>query len=172
MDLKEVMAQYDGHTERLPQGQIKGGKEIELAELVKELDEWKKVWDRLDPQTADQLSHDERSRLDKELKRHAQVLTNMAFKFDILNGCSKEFAREHLLRENPEQMHLVNDLVSHGAWWLIIGHTKAQDGSDYIDCCHINTRQVVRLKVSADSPLLDNFGLAGPMTPLGEIALY
>lgn len=172
MILQEVMEKYDGHSERLPEGQFEGGKEIDLAELTKVLDDWKRVWDQLNPQAFDHRRYHEQRQLRQALRQHAQTLEGMVFKIDIFEGYSQEFVREHLLRENPDQENLIKDIFHPETWWLLIARTKSTDGSDYLDFCHANTRKVVRLKVSADSPLINSYGLAGPATPRGKITIF
>jgi len=172
MDLSEVMAQYGGHTERLPQEQIRFGREINLPELIKELDAWKEVWDRLDPQTSDQLPHDKRRQLEKELKQHAQVLTDMTFRVETIDNYPQSLVRKHICDENPDQKHLIKELFSPTSWWAFIAYAKATDLGYYLDFCHVNTRKIARLKVSANSPAVNHFGMADPIAPRGKITIY
>lgn len=172
MDLQEVMARFGGHAERLPDPQIKSGKEIDLTELMKVFDAWQPIWSKLDPRTVDQRRHREQRCLQQESAQYANIIKGMTFEFKVLEGYSKEFVRLHLLRENPGQEKIVNYLFDQGSWWRLVARVRATNGSDYLDFCHANTREVVRIKISADSPIIDHYELAGPVAPRGSVVLF
>lgn len=172
MQLQKVMEKFGGHAERLPESQIESGKEIQLEELVARLDIWKEIWDKLNPQTVDQRRHREQSQLRQSLKRQARVLTDMTFQFDVLEGYSREFVCAELIKENPEHEARIKDFFHPDTWWLLIGRVQDYGGSDYLDLCHANTREVIRLKVDAKSPIRHCYELAGPATPQGSIVLF
>lgn len=172
MDLKEMMSRFGGHGERLPDAEIKFGKEIELDELVKALDAWQEVWEKLEPSQIDQLSHSEQQRLKRELKACADTLTQMTFRLDVFDGYSKEFVRAKLLEANPDQPYLIQELFGPQSWWLLISYTKDITNGGCMDFCHVNTRKIARLRIAATSPIIEHFGMREPIAPHGEVVIF
>lgn len=172
MDLKELMARFGDHSERLPEDQIESGREINLTELTHALDAWQRVWDKLDPQTVNQRRYHEQREHQRDLKRQAGILRSMTFQLEAVAGYSKEFIRGHLLVENPEHEHLIKELFRPDAWCLLIAYTKARDGSIILDFCHTNTRKIARLKVSANSPIIGHFRVVDPAIPRGNLIIF
>lgn len=172
MVLQELMAKFDGHSERLPEHQLRFGQEVDLKSLTEALNDWERVWDQLNPQTVDQRRYHEQRALNRALIQHTRTLKGMTFQLKALDNCSKEFICEHILRENPDRENLVKELFRPDSWWLLFAYSKARDGSGYLDFCHANTRKVVRLGISSSSPIVRNLGIIEPSTPRGEITAF
>lgn len=172
MRLEAVMQQFGGHSGDFSDHQLKFIREVDLTELTEELDAWSNVWDQLDPQTVDQRRYRERRRLQQELKLHAQGLADMTFRLEVPKGYSREFIRASFLQENPTQEHLIKELFDSASWWLLVAHSEAADGSRHLNFCHVNTRKVAQLVLSAESPAISNFTVADPIAPRGKIIIF
>lgn len=175
MKLEEVMQKHNGQTERLPEGQIESGKEVNLVELTKALDQWSDARENVDDKTVvDHRRYGERRQSQQVLGYHAQTLKRMTFGFSVLEGYSKEFVRGHLERENPGkgELNVIKELYRPDGWYLLIARVKERDGSDHLDFCHANTREVFRLNISAESPIADHYEVTNPVNPHGNVIFF
>ncbi len=175
MELKEVMQRYGGHTERLLDSQIESGKEVDLVELTKALDQWRDAREKVDDRTfVDHRRYGERRQSQQALSYHAQALKRMTFGLDVLEGHSKEFVRGHLEHENPgkDELNVIKELFRPDGWYLLIAYVKDRDGNDHLDFCHANTREVFRLNISAESPIIKYYKVTNPVEPRGNVIIF
>lgn len=175
MKLEEVMQQHNGQTARLPEGQIKNGKEINLVELTKALDQWSDARENVDDRTVvDHRRYGERRQSQQALVHHAQTLKRMTLGLNVFKGYSKEFVRAHLEQENPgkSEANVIKELFRPDGWYLLIAYVKGCDGSDHLDFCHANTREVFRLNISAKSPIAGHYEVTNPVEPHGNLIFF